>query len=406
MNCLGDFSRDIPKFLHMVVVRIPDQADPPHPSGSCFEITRDRTIQNLIKFPFNQIKASMSGVKAKNYLNKQLDNLITAFALFLLSLFIGIFGFSIIEDMDFTNSLYMTIITVGTVGFTEVKELSPAGRLFVSVYILMNLGLFAYVVSVLSNYFFEGKLKSIFKSYRSGMEISKLKNHVIVCGFGRNGSRACEELQKSRKEFVIIEKDAKMKDIIPDSMRWFIGDATEDENLKMVGIEYASVIIITTPSDAANVFITLTARHLNERIKIIARASNKETENKLYRAGANKVIMPDVLGGMFMAQLVTKPIVIEFLDLLNGVSGASYHLEEVGYEKLRPEYKDKTLSELNIPATTGVIVLGVKDSFKGIIPGPTADTFIGVNDHLIVLGSFSTLTKFMDTYTIIKYEAV
>ncbi|MCV9385119.1 potassium channel family protein [Reichenbachiella ulvae] len=331
-------------------------------------------------------------------MNKQLESLIGAFLLFIISLGIGLAGFSFIEDLEFVNALYMTIITVGTVGFTEVKELSQAGRIFTSFYILMNLGLFAYVVSVVSSYFFEGKLKSIFKSYKSSMEISKLSGHVIVCGFGRNGRRACEELQKSGREFVIIDNKAEIQELIPESMRWYIGDATQDENLKTVGIERASTIIITTPSDASNVFITLTARHLNEDIKIIVRASNIETEEKLYRAGADKVIMPDMLGGMFMAQLVTKPIVIEFLDLLNGVSGTSYHLEEVGYEELKSQYQDKTLRELNIPAKTGAIVLGVKDNIKGLIPGPSADTFIGIDDHLIVLGSDETLKKFIKEY--------
>ncbi|MBU2913818.1 MULTISPECIES: potassium channel family protein [Reichenbachiella] len=335
-------------------------------------------------------------------MNKQLENLISAFLLFLTSLGIGLLGFSWIEDLNFVNALYMTIITVGTVGFTEVKELSQEGRIFTSIYILLNLGLFAYVVSVLSSYFFEGKLKTIFKSYKSSMEISKLSGHVIVCGFGRNGGRACEELQKSGREFVIIEKDPEMKDIIPENMKWYIGDATQDDNLKDIGIEKASTIIITTPDDASNVFITLTARHLNEKIKIIVRSTNVETEQKLYRAGADKVVMPDMLGGMFMAQLVTKPIVIEFLDLLNGVSGTSYHLEEVGYDQLKSQYQDKTLRELNIPAITGAIVLGVKDNIKGLIPGPSADTFIGHDDHLIVLGSETTLQKFMKEYTLTK----
>ena len=137
---------------------------------------------------------------------------------------------------------------------------------------------------------------------------------------------------------------------------------------------------------------------------IIVRASSKDTENKLYRAGANKVVMPDILGGMFMAQLVTKPIVIEFLDLLNGVSETSYHLEEVGYENLKPEYKNKTLKELNIAASTGVIVLGVKDNIKGLIPAPSADTFIGEDDYLIVLGSDAKLKAFVKEYTVLNYN--
>ena len=339
-------------------------------------------------------------------INHQLESLLTAVGLFCFSMAIGIIGFSLIEELSLVNAIYMTIITIGTVGFTEVKELSSMGRIFTSGYILMNLGLFAYVVSVVSNYFFEGRLKSIFKNYRSGMEISKLSNHVIVCGFGRNGSRAAEELESSRKDFVIIEQNPDIIDAIPESMKWFIGDATQDENLRKVGIEKAKVIIITTPSDAANVFITLTARHLNENIQIISRASNKETEEKLYRAGADKVIMPDILGGMFMAQLVTKPIVIEFLDLLNGVSGENYKLEEVGYDDLKSEFKDKTLRELNIPAATGVIVIGVKDNIKGLLPGPSSDTFIGEDDYLILLGSMDKLKKFIRGYTTLSEDSI
>lgn len=332
-------------------------------------------------------------------MNKHLGKLIGALGLFLGIIIVGLVGFSVIEDLSFVNALYMTIITVGTVGFTEVKELSAAGRVFTSVYILLNLGIFAYIVSVVSSYLFEGKLKSIFKSYRSGMEISKLKNHVIVCGFGRNGSKACEELARNNQQFVLIEKDPTLKDEIPESYKWVIGNATHDDNMRMIGIDKASTIIITTPYDADNVFITLTARHLNEKIKIISRATTKETEEKLYRAGADHVIMPDTLGGMFMAKLVTKPVVIEFLDLINGVSSTSFRLEEVSYQHLRKDFRDKTLEELDISKKTGVTVIGVKDNIKGLIPGPTPDTFISEGDFLIVLGSDATLENFRETYT-------
>lgn len=332
-------------------------------------------------------------------MNKKLESLVMAFILFIISLSVGMIGFSFIEGLGFVNALYMTIITIGTVGFTEVKELSAMGRVFTSFYILMNLGLFVYVVSVVSSYFFEGKLKSIFKDYKSVMEISKLNNHVIVCGFGRNGKQASEELKKSNKDFVIIEKDPKILETIPHEMKAYLGDATKDDNLRDIGISKSSSIIVTTPSDASNVFITLTARYLNPEIKIISRASNLETENKLYRAGANKVIMPDMLGGMFMAQLVTKPIVIEFLDLLNGVSETKYHLEEVGFDQLKNIYQDKTLKELDINRRSGVTVVGVKDNEKGLIPSPEEETFIGEDDHIIVLGSDETLKRFMNEYT-------
>ncbi len=332
-------------------------------------------------------------------MNKQLENLITASLLFAGSIAIGTIGFISIENVSLIDAIYMSIITISTVGFTEVTELSATGRIFTSIYILLNLGIFAYTVSALSSYFFEGKLKSIFKSYKSGMEISKLKNHVIVCGFGRNGMQACEELEKSGRDFVIIEKDAQVAEEIPEKMIWYLGDATHDDTLKAVGIERAETIIVATPSDASNVFITLTARHTHETINIISRATNVETESKLYRAGANRVILPDVLGGMFMAQLITKPTVIEFLNLLNGSSGQNYHLEEFGYEQLKEKHRNKTLKELEIKKHCGVTVVGVKDNMKGIIPSPDEDTFIGKDDHLIILGSDRTLKSFVEQYT-------
>ncbi|MDW3193390.1 MAG: potassium channel family protein [Cytophagales bacterium] len=335
-------------------------------------------------------------------MNKRLDSFVTALGLFAGSIVIGIIWFLFVENMDFVDATYMTIITISTVGFTEVKELSHAGRIFTSIYILMNLGIFAYVVSVFSTYFFEGKLRSIFKDYVSVKEINKMNQHVIVCGFGRNGKQACAELKKSGKDFIIIELNAEIHEMIPEDMKSLLGDATKDDKLKEIGIEKASSIIITTPSDASNVFITLTARHLNPNLSIISRASNPETESKLYKAGADKVIMPDVLGGMFMAQLITKPIVIEFLDLLNGVSETKYYLEEVSFQNLKPAYRDKTLAELDIDRKVGVTVVGVKDDLKGLIPSPGKDTFIGEDDHLIILGSDNKLDRFFQEYTSIS----
>lgn len=332
----------------------------------------------------------------------RLRNLVLAVGLLLLSLLVGVLAYMYLERYDLVNAFYMAVITISTVGFTEVYELSPTGRLFTAVYILVNLGIFAYVVSVITSYLFEGKLRSIFKDYMVDRELNKLKDHVIVCGYGRNGSQACEELLKSGREFVVIEKDPEIRQSVPSKtgFQFLIADATADSNLKLAGIERATVIIITTPSDAANVFITLTARALKPDIYIISRASEQQTEEKLYRAGANQVIMPDSLGGMFMAQMVTKPVVIEFLDLLTGRGGSDYRLEAIPFDLLKPRYKDKTLKQLNISEETGCTVIGVKDNIKGLIPSPRAETFIGVDDTLIVLGSEDQLTKMIRQFTV------
>ena len=322
-------------------------------------------------------------------MRQQLKNFLVAILLLALSLLIGILGFMFIEGYDLLNAFYMAVITISTVGFTEVYELSDNGRLFTAIYIMANLGIFAYVVSVLTTYLFEGKLRSVFKNFMIDREISKLKNHVIVCGYGRNGSQACEELLKEGREFVVIEKDPEIRQSVISNVNFqmLIGDATIDNNLKTAGIERAKEILITTPSDAANVFITLTARELKPDITIISRASEKETESKLYRAGADRVIMPDHLGGMFMAQMVTKPVVIEFLDLLTSRSRdrEKYKLVSVAYENLKPKFRDKTLEELQISNLTGGTVIAVKDNEQGLIPTPPIDTFIGVDDTMIIL---------------------
>ncbi len=308
--------------------------------------------------------------------------------LLLFCLLIGTLGFYLIEDFEFLNAFYMAVITLSTVGFTEVHDLSNKGRLFTAFYILVNLGILAYAVALLTGFILEGKLKSLYKNYMTDLKINKLKNHVIVCGYGRNGKEACNELRLSNRQFVMIEKDQEiLKELKSNSESpILIGDATSDHTLKTAGIDRASVIIITTPSDADNVFITLTAREMKPNIKIIARASKKESESKLYRAGADNVILPQHLGGMFMAQLVTKPVVIEFLNLMTGLSGQHYYLEQLRYEDLKPIYQNKTLKELKIQKKTGGTVIGVKDDIKGLIPSPNAETLIGPDDTIVVLG--------------------
>ncbi len=321
----------------------------------------------------------------------QLKNFVLAIAMALLSIVVGTSGYMFIEGYDLLSAFYMSIITISTVGFTEVFELSKTGRLFTSFYIIFNLAIFAYVISVFTTFLFEGKLRSILFRMKDYRDIKKLNNHIIVCGYGRNGMKACEELLREGREFVVIERDVEVRDALPADTEFImlIGDATLDHTLLAAGIKKASQIIIATPGDADNVFITLTARELNPEIRIISRASESQTEPKLYRAGADHVIMPDHVGGMFMAQLVTKPVIIEFLDLLTGRGRdrEKYHLESFSYHDLKAEFRNKTLKDLDIKRLTGATVIAAKDNVKGLIPNPPEDTFIGEDDTVILLCS-------------------
>jgi len=333
-----------------------------------------------------------------------ITKLIYAIILMILSLLFGSLGFHLIEGYSWTDSFFMAVITISTVGYGTVKPLEPLGKIFVSLYIILNLVIFAYVISVITSYLFEGGLQNIFRKYKIDREVNKMKNHVIVCGYGRNGSKACEELNLSGKEFVVIENDENIINSLPDdgSIHLIVGDATDDEILKLARIEYASFIITTLPRDTDNVFITLTARELNPDIVILARASDLRSERKLVRAGAHKVIMPDALGGLHMAHLITKPYVIEFLDLLNGVTQEEMHLEEIKYEDLKSDFHNQTIGELDVRGKSGVTIIGVKRGEKGFTFNPGPDTIINEDTILIVLGNNRQLENFGSLYLIHK----
>lgn len=319
---------------------------------------------------------------------KILRRLIVALMLLTTSLAVGLIGFIQIEGFNLIEAFYMTVITFSTVGFTEVHPLTSEGRLFTGFYIIMNLGIFAYVVSVVTTYFFEGELASIFKQLRRGKEVKKVNNHVIVVGYGRNGRKACSELQSNDEQYVIIESDKSHIDKMPEnhSLVTVEGDATHDTVLNEAGIVRAKAIISTLPKDADNVYIALTARELNPNILIIARASEEQSESKLRRAGADKVVMPDALGGIHMAHLITKPYVNEFLDLFIGIGNTKLQLEEFSFDQFKSEFQDKTIAQLDVRKKTGVTVVGFKDDNRSFQFNPGPKTAIGLNDIVIIMG--------------------
>ena len=306
----------------------------------------------------------------------------------------------ILEDFSLIDAAYMSIITFSTVGFTEVNPLSPTGKVFTSAYIVVNLVIFAYTVSVLSSFLIEGDLRTIFKVFKTSREVKKYNNHIIVCGFGKNGSQACQELYAEKKTFVVVEKNADLIQRSREAEKYMFinGNATLDEVLVEAGVERAAAVITTLPNDADNVFITLTAKEINPNIDVIAKAAELNSESKLYRAGASHVVMPDRLGGMHMANLITKPVVIEFLELLNGVGDEKLILEEVGYDRLKSEYKDRSVRDLNIRDNTGVTVIAFKDDIQGFIFNPQADKLVSQGDTLIVLGTAGQIGKFSQQY--------
>ena len=330
----------------------------------------------------------------------KLHRLMLALLLFFLSLAVGIFGFIYLEGYSLVNAFYMTVITLATVGFTEVQPLSDTGKIFTSFFIIYNLGVFALIISAITSYLVEGELVEVLNIYRLNQKVKKLHNHVIICGFGRNGNRACQEFVKHHIPFVVIETDSeKILEAKTLHKEMFIieGDATHDEILELAGVTRAKALISALPKDADNVYVTLTARQLNPKIKIVARANESGSESKLLMAGADKLVRPDQIGGMYMANLIMKPEIVEFLDLLSGTGVLK--LEEFNYADFKEEFQNKTIRDLDARNKTGVMILGFKDNELGMLINPNPDMKIGIDDFMIVLGSKEQIEIFANTYT-------
>jgi len=319
-----------------------------------------------------------------------------SFSLVLATIIIGVIGFRMIEGYSFSEAAYSTVIVLSTVGLGAVRPLSEEGRWFVTFLIIFSIGIFAYGISMVSRFVFEGELQRYFKYRKVEKKIELLRDHVIVCGFGRNGKQACEQLESHGQQFVAIEMDekiiAEMREI--NNLLFVEGDATKDEVLIQAGISNAKAIITSLPNDAANVFVVLTARELNPRLKIISRASEDSSEGKLKRAGANNVIMPDKIGGTHMATLVTRPDVIEFLDYITGK--INIRLEEILYSNLNDRLKGKSIRDLEIRNKTGANIIGFKTGDGNYIINPEPDTVMKPDAKLFVLGTQEQVSKLLE----------
>lgn len=296
---------------------------------------------------------------------------------------VGTIGFIIIEQYNLLDAFYMTIITLGTVGFSEVNPLSPEGKLFTIFLIITGLVIFGFFITQISRYFLDGEFIRYYKFYKMKKEISQLSNHTIICGFGRNGREAARVLKKTNSELVIIEsEEQKIEGHQPDETYYFLkSDATRDETLLSAGIEKASAIITTLPDDALNVFVCLTAKELNPKIKIISRATHVSSIKKLKNAGANNVIMPDKIGGAHMAMLVNNPDIEEFIDIMSTSTGDDFIIKEITSEK------QFSVGEIDCWRKTGATIIGIKSVTNKYILNPGIDEIIAPGDGIIIMGS-------------------
>ncbi len=319
-----------------------------------------------------------------------------AFGLLAFSVLVGILGFTILEKYSFLDAFYMTIITLSTVGFGEVRPLSGAGRIFTSFYIVGNIGIYAYAATAFSRYIIEGEIFK--KRFIKSMEkrINALHDHVIVCGFGKYGYEICRHLEGQGQAFVVIERsevEIEKAKLQFDDLLWLIGDATSDELLVTAGIERAKTIMAATGDDSENIFIVLTAKQLNKSIDVISRAVAKRSEKKMFLAGANHVIMPDQIGGFYMAVLVNKPDVVDFFSFIANETNTDIGFEEIHFADFSATMQGKMLKELNIRSYAGANVIGLRDAEGHYSANPGPNTILKAGESYIVIGNKSQITK-------------
>ena len=307
---------------------------------------------------------------------------------------IGTAGYMVLEKWHFLDSLYMTVITLTTVGFSEVHPLNEQGRILTMTILLSGLGVVGYLVGTLTQILVEGQLLRIMGRKKLERQIEKLKDHFIICGYGRVGRIICEEIYRSKPTpLVVIDSNSTVTARIEeDGHLYLLGDATEEQCLLRAGIRSAKGLATALDSEADNVYITLTAKGLKPNLFIIARAGRIGSERKLLQAGANHVVSPHQIGGYRMAQALLRPNVTEFIDFATHDPGAGMGMEEI---PVRPNSKltDVALVDSGIRKELDLIIVAIKKADGTMLFNPASHTTIQIGDTLIALGQRSSLIK-------------
>lgn len=305
----------------------------------------------------------------------------------------GSAGYMLIERWGFFDSLYMTVITITTVGYREVGNVSEPGRIFTIFVIFSGMGIIAYILGMIAQAMVDVQVRSIIGRRRLGLKIRSMKNHYVICGFGRIGKIICRELKANDIPMLVIDNSPENRQALEnEEMPYIADDATSEDVLVEAGIERAKGLISVVASDADNLFITMSARGLNPALFILARADEEQAEKKLLRAGANRVVMPYLIGGQKMAQTIVKPAVTDFLEF-------TVHNRDIGLEIGEVVVSEKsrlngmTLIDSGIRQEMDVIIVAVRKRDGEMKFNPSSQTRIEAGDTLISLGKIDDLRK-------------
>jgi voltage-gated potassium channel len=316
-----------------------------------------------------------------------------ALAALLIVILIGTLGYSFIERWNVLDSLYMSVITIATVGYKEVYPLSSAGKVFTIFYIIFGVGTTLYAVGAGAQLMLEGQIRNILGRRKMSKKIEELKDHYIICGYGKVGQQIYNELSLRQILCTVVEKDLQtVENAIKDGVLVIQGDSTEDSVLEEAGIKRARGLISAVASEADNVYISLSARVLNPKILIVARAETEGAEKKLLRAGANRAISPHILGGTRMAMAALRPHVVDFMSVATSSEGMDIRIEELEVKE-GSAISNSTLKDCEIRQKVGTIVLAIHKKDGKMLSAPSSDSKIEPGDILIAIGKREELEK-------------
>ncbi len=307
------------------------------------------------------------------------------------TLTIGTVGFSLIDHYPPFDAFYMTLITMTTVGYAEIHPLSRAGRIFNSLLIFFGVTTIFIAIGAMTQTIIELQFGEFIGRRRNQRMIDKLKDHFIVCGFGRVGRGAAAELKHAGASFIVLDaRPERAEQAIADGMLAVAADATRDETLRQVGVERARGLVAALASDADNLFVLLSAKALNSRIFVATRAAEEGAEEKLRRAGADSVFAPYTITGHRLAQSLLRPHVLQFLDFATKDIGIDVSMEQVRISE-KSCAASQTIQQLQLGREIGVIVMAIRKNDGVMLFNPPADTPVSAGDYLIVMGQQENL---------------
>jgi len=320
-------------------------------------------------------------------------NLVRGLVLLAGVLLLGTIGYMIIEGWPFLDSIYMTVITITTVGFREVREVTGTGRIFTLFLIFVGMGTIAYTLGMVAQIMVEFQIRSLLGRRKLGLKIKTIKNHYIICGYGRIGKIISRELKANDIPLLVIDSNLESKEALDsDEIPYIIGDATSEGLLNEAGIDRAKGLVSVVSSDSDNLFITMTVRGLNPDLFILARADEESTEKKLLRAGANRVVLPYRIGGMEMAHAIIRPAVTDFLELTVHDKNIELEMGEL-LVKEKSKLNGVALVDSGIRQEMDVMIIAIRKKDGEMSFNPSSQSLVETGDTLIALGRGHDLEK-------------